>query len=294
MTNVQERVPTAALALSTGASQNMLNTSAGGTSRAAMVRSSDLIRRIGPQYAGTPIDSPPGGGGGAGYGGGIVQQLLGIIQQLLSALGFGGMFGGLGGFSGNGNTAQGPETYFQNANGASVGDPHLSFDGTTSSGVNDQSHFDSMVGQSDLLDSDSFTGGYQISTNVTQPAVNGVTYNQQATITTGYGGTEVSLDNSGNAFIEQNGQMIALGNGQSYNLGDGETVMRNTDGSLVVSDNDGMGGTITTTLRDNGQGVDVSAQADNVDLGGDLVNQSSPAPVPGPVGGPVFQPWQQY
>jgi hypothetical protein len=34
-----------------------------------------------------------------------------------------------------------------------------------------------------------------------------------------------------------------------------------------------MGGSITTTLSQNGHGVDVTAQANNVDLGGDLVNQ---------------------
>ena len=67
--------------------------------------------------------------------------------------------------------------------------------------------------------------------------------------------------------------MISLANGQSYDLGNGETVTRNANGSLAVTDNNGMGGTITTTLSENGQGVDVTAQANNVDLGGDLLNQ---------------------
>jgi hypothetical protein len=267
MTNVQERVPTAAIAVPAGMPQNTLNQPAIGAPHAAMLRSSDTIRRIPPRFIGMPIDSPPVGG--IGYGNGIVAQLLNIIQQLLSALGFGGIFGGSGGY---GFGQQGLQTYFQNANGASAGDPHLSFNGTTAAGASSQSHFDSMTGHSDLLDSDSFAGGHQIATSVTQPNANGVTYNRQATISTGFGETQVSLDNSGNAFIEQNGQSFTLGNGQSYNLGNGETVTRGADGSVVVTDTNGMGGQITTRLRENGQGVDVNTQASNVDLGGDLVN----------------------
>jgi hypothetical protein len=130
-----------------------------------------------------------------------------------------------------------------------------------------------MNSHADLLDSDSFAGGYQISTNVTQPGANGVTFNQSATITTGFGSTQVSLDKNGTATIQENGQSIALANGQSYDLGNGETVSRNGDGSVVVTDNNGIGGTITTTLSENGQGVNVNAQAGNVDLGGDLLHQ---------------------
>lgn len=277
MTNVQERVPTAAVALPANAARNAPNQAAIGTSRGAMVRSSDMIRRIAPSYLGIPVDPPPFNG--------IVQQLLNIIQQLLSALGLGGLFGGFGSYGGYGNT------YFQSASGASAGDPHLSFNGTTGAGANEQSHFDSMAGHNDLLDSDSFAGGYRISTSVTQPNANGVTRNQQATITTGFDETQVSLDNAGNAAIEQNGQTIVLANGQSYNLGNGEVVTRNSDGSVVVSDDNGMGGTISTTLRDNGQGVDVSAQAANVELGGDLVSQSTMQPPP--PGRPIFQPMEQ-
>jgi hypothetical protein len=290
MTNVQERVPTAAIAMPAGAPQPQVSQTGIGAANTAMVRSNDVIRRMQPQYAGVPVDLPPGRGSG------IIQQLLNIIQQLLGALGFGGFFGG--GFSGYpagyGYGSEGPETYFQNADGASVGDPHLSFNGTTGFGTNDQSHFDSMAGHNDLLDSASFSGGYQISTSVTQPGANGVTYNQQATIGTNFGSTQVSLDNSGNAVVQENGQTFALANGQSYNLGNGETVTRNADGSVVVSDSNGMGGNITTTLRDNGKGVDVTAQASNVDLGGDLVNQAvpppSPAPSPAPPQSPIIRP----
>jgi hypothetical protein len=259
MTYVQERAVAGALAVASPPAQQSAS-QAIGTSRAPMLRVPDSIRRVLPQ----PVNGMPVIGGGTNS---IIQQLLGIIQQLLSAL-------GLAGFGGNIlNGAQGNEQFFQNASGASVGDPHLSFNGTTSNGAADSTRFDNMNSHGDLLDSDSFSGGYQISTNVTQPGANGVTFNQSATITTGFGGTRVSLDKNGNATIVQNGQSIALVNGQSYDLGDGETVARDGNGSVVVTDNNGMGGTITTTLSENGQGVNVNAQASNVDLGGDLLHQ---------------------
>lgn len=273
MTNVHEPGVRATIALASAAPQQFVNDAAAGTPGGAMLRSPDSIRRMIPQSMSAGQNVLPIGIGN-GIGGGmntIIQQLLNIIQQLLSSFGLGG-FGGLGG--GNfWNQPQGAQTYFQNANGSSTGDPHLRFNGTSGTGANQSSHFDSMTGHSDLLDSDSFAGGYQIATSVTQPAANGITYNQQATITTNFGGTQVSLDKNGNATIDQNGQMITLANGQSYNAGNGETVTRNANGSLAVTDDNGMGGTITTTLSENGQGVDVSVQANNVDLGGDLLNQ---------------------
>lgn len=280
MTNVHERPLTGAITLAQPAPQNDLNKAALGTARPAMLRGGDFIRRTGPQYR-IPVDVPPGGGpypGGMQGGlGGIVSQLLGIIQQLMSMLGLGGgnpLFG----------NPQGPEQYFQSANGASTGDPHLSFNGN---------HFDSMTSHSDLLDSDSFTGGFQISTSVTQPGSNGVTFNQQATVSSGFGQTQVSLDKSGNATIVQNGQTMSLANGQSVDLGDGEIVTRNADGSLIINDDNGMGGTISTTLSENGQGVDVNTQANNIDLGGDLVNQSPPHMLQ-PMAQPAMRPLEQF
>jgi hypothetical protein len=181
----------------------------------------------------------------------MVSQLMGMVAQLLSMFGLGGV--------GNG------EQYFQNANGSSTGDPHLNFNG---------SHVDSMTSHSDLLDSDSFGGGYQISTAVTQPGANGVTYNQQASVSTDFGQTQVTLDNSGNATIAENGMTFSLVDGQSVQLGNGETATRSSNGSVVIQDTNGTGGSITTTLSENGQGVDVNTQAGNVDLGGDLVNQT--------------------
>ncbi len=269
MTNVQERfsAPIGMPANAVDSSGSQVPIAAG---RSSILSRGDTIRRIAPQFS-TPTSSTgcAFGSMGAGTPFGIISELLGVVAQLLS------MFG-LGGTS--------TQAYFKNANGASTGDPHLSFDGTNVSGANEQARFDSMIGHSDLLDSDSFAGGYQISTSVTQPAANGVTYNQQATISTGFGQTQVSLDNAGNATIVQNGQTTALADGESVDLGQGEAVTRAADGSVAVSDDNGFGGTITTTLSESGQGVNVNAQANDVDLGGDLLggNQpqpSSPAPI---------------
>lgn len=189
----------------------------------------------------------------------IFAQLVGFIQQLLSS------FGGSG------------RSYFQNATAASTGDPHLAFDGTDAHGNAHHARFDSMQGHKDLLDSSSFSGGYRISTQVTQPAANGVTYNREASISTDFGNTRVSLDNSGNARIVSNDRTIALAQGQTVDLGDGESATHNNDGSLTVTDSNGFGGTIATRLSENGAGVDVNVQSQNVELGGDLVNAAPPA-----------------
>lgn len=291
MQNVQERYASGNMTPPPLSPQIRADQSRTAPPHEAMFGNSDAIRRIGPQYRLSPNEAlPPGlggfGGGTPVQGGGIVQQLLNIIQELLSML-------GLGGLSGFGNIfggLPGGETLFQNASGASVGDPHLSFDGTDATGANQQTHFDSMTGHDDLLDSDSFAGGYQLSTAATQPAANGVTYNQRATISTAYGGTQVSLDNGGNATIVRNGQTTSLADGQSICLGDGETVTRAANGSVVVTDDNGLGGNITTTLSVNGQGVDIHTQASDVDLGGDLLNQPQGTGTPFP----IWHPLQPY
>jgi hypothetical protein len=187
--------------------------------------------------------------------GGLTQFLSQMISQF---------FGNNG--SSNGLTSSGlasDEQYFNSASGGSVGDPHLSFNGTT---------WNNMGSQPDLLNSDSFHGGYQLSTQTTAPSANGVTYNQSATVATNFGGTQVTLDNAGNATITQNGYSYPMAPGTQYNLGHGENVARNQDGSLAITCSNRNGGTITTTMRDNGQGVDVNTSANNVNLGGVLVN----------------------
>jgi len=225
-----------------------------------------------------PTAFPPGdsivasnGGWGAGFGSpllggfgsfsisGIVQQIFALAQQLTQAL------------TGSTGTPQ-PENTFSNATAASTGDPHLSFSGTEANGQTDQQRFDSMVGHNDLLNSHSFFGGYRISTTTTPPNANGVTYNASATVTTNFGNTKISLDNGGNATVLQNGVATPISAGQTLTVGTGESVTRNPDGSLSISATNASGANLTTTLRVNGPGVDVTTEAQNCELGGDLVN----------------------
>ena len=190
--------------------------------------------------------------------GGILQQLSALLQQLM------GVFAGGGG---------GGQQWFQSANGGSAGDPHLNFNGAT---------WNDMNAQPDLLCSNSIPGGYRVSTQVTASAANGVTYNQSATVTMNYGATSVSLDKSGNALISQNGVQLPIASGQTIDLGNGQTVAR-TANALTVTVNNGTGGTIATTMTSNGQGVDVQNSAQDVDLGGALVNGGGTRPEPLPI-----------
>lgn len=251
MTNVQERAAAGALGLASALPQ--FSASMPGPARAgAMLRGGDSIRRTGPQFGpslGSPVQN-------AGPLSGIIAQLLGIVQQLLSQF-----------------RAGGGESYFQTATASSTGDPHLAFSGTGGDGSSVQSHFDSMSAHGDLLHSNSFAGGYRISTSVTAAAANGVTYNRAATVSTNFGATQVSLDRDGRASVTQGGQTVALADGQSVQVGNGESVTRNADGSLVIYDENEMGAQITTTLSENGSGVDVNVRAANVDLAGDLLSQ---------------------
>lgn len=192
--------------------------------------------------------------------GGILQYLSSLISQLT-------------GGSGINQPAQN-EQYFGTASGGSNGDPHLSFNGST---------WNNMQSQGDLLNSNSFWGGYRVSTQTTPPNAQGVTYNQSATIHTNFGGTTVTLDNAGNATIEQNGNSFAFAPGSTYDLGHGETATRNDDGSVSVTQLNGQGGQITTTMRHNGQGVDVNCSANNVDLGGALTSGAPPIGNPLPI-----------
>jgi len=192
--------------------------------------------------------------------GGIMQMFMSALAQLLSSF---GMF--------SQPQPGAPQNYYSNASASSAGDPHLAFNGTDATGDTHAAKFDSMTAHADFLDSNSFAGGYRVSTDVTAPQANGVTWNRSATVTTNYGGTSVSLDKDGHASIAENGRTFSLANGQSVDLGNGETAVRAADGSFTITDNDGRGGFLATTLRTNGQGVDVNVNAQNVELGGDVV-----------------------
>ncbi|HET7814727.1 MAG TPA: hypothetical protein VFL13_10180 [Candidatus Baltobacteraceae bacterium] len=185
-----------------------------------------------------------------------LQQLFGMLSQLFGQNGF------------TGSSAPG-EQFFNDAQAASVGDPHLSFSGTTAGG-SEQTQFDSMTGHGDLLSSDSFIGGYRLSTQATAPSANGITYNQSATVTTNFGSTSITLNKDGTATLMQGSQATQIAEGQRVPLGNGAFVQRGQDGSLRIVDRNRQGGSIETTMRLNGQGVDVSVRAHRVDLSGDL------------------------
>lgn len=197
--------------------------------------------------------------------GSLVQQLLAAFDRLLSTIG-----------SLAGSAPSSADPVYENARASSTGDPHLAFDATTANGQRADAKYDSMSSHDDLLHSRSIAGGYRVSTAVTAPQQNGVTYNQSATVTTDFGDTSVTLDKSGTATIVSNGRQLSIAAGQSIDLGNGETVTRNADGSLSVDDRTRRGGSIATTLRSNGQGVDVNVQAHDVALGGDLASAAAP------------------
>jgi hypothetical protein len=212
--------------------------------------------------------------------GSLYNQLLGSLSSMFSNLG--SMFG----YSATSGSAPGQpapqlngrdQTYFTSASASSVGDPHESLSGTTGGGSTIDQKWNSMVSHPNLLDSDSFAGGYRVSTAVTTPnaSANGVTQNQSATVTTSGGGTSVTMNQDGSYAVTSYGRSLTLPTGQPQNLGNGETVTLNADKSLTISDTNASGGCITTTLKPNGTGgVDVTNEAKNVDLGGSLVGHA--------------------
>ncbi|MGZ3546948.1 MAG: hypothetical protein ACXWNZ_01310 [Vulcanimicrobiaceae bacterium] len=223
---------------------------------------------VDPEYGLTANGAASQSGGWSG----IMTQLMNVMGEITAMIA-----SAFGGFQSQGAG----QRFFQNASGSSTGDPHLAFTGTNAGGTS-ASHFDSMHGHENLLDSDSFNGGFRISTQVTEPSTNGVTWNQSASVTTDGGATQVSLDKNGVATIAQFGEQIGIADGQTIDLGNGESVSRAQDGSLTIVESNGQGGRITATLRDNGNGVDVGAQAQNVDLGGYLVDRTLASQQPAP------------
>jgi hypothetical protein len=239
----------------------------------------------GPYPPSLPIASPvlgapcgPSNSAGGSWSFSSVMNAIGnAINSLLAQLG-NTLPGTTSGATSPANPGQ---TFFANATGSSNGDPHLAFDGTTSAGANVEGTWDSMTSHGDLLSSDSFAGGYRVATHVTQANAKGVTQNASATVTTAGGATSVTMNANGSYAVTENGAAIALQQGQATSLGNGETVTLEADGSLAVSDRSATGGSISTTLRSNGDGgVNVSNTASDVDLGGYLVNKSDGATSP--------------
>jgi hypothetical protein len=244
---------------------------------------------------------PESGLGGSATGNGLSAMMNGfasyvnsLFNQIASWYGGGGTstssYGGQNGPSGA--SAQGAacqtnagqcapssrnqnEAFFANASASSWGDPHDTFNGNAPGGQSVNQSWDNMSSHGDLLDSNSFAGGYRVATQVTQPNAQGVTMNQSASITTDSGNTTVSLNASGQYQISSYGNNVTLQPGQTAQLDSGEAVTLNGDGSLTVTDSNASGGQISTTLRANGNGgVDVKAQASDVNLGGYLVTRA--------------------
>lgn len=248
------------------------------TGNASGALTGDAISRfVPPWYGGNGSEGSQCQGGMYGTLMGMMQQLMQMMQQLM-------------GYGGGNSMPYGNEQYFQNASGGSNGDPHLSFNGNT---------WTNMSSHPDLLNSNSIPGGFQISTQVTQPNANGVTYNQSATVSLNGGATTIAMNNNGQPTITSYGQSISVADGQTIQLGNDESVTRNQNGSLTVNASNGYGGQITTTLTAQGQGVNVDVSANNVELGGYLVNGngqngSQPGPVSGggtgSLNGPIYGP----
>lgn len=259
--NVQDRRLEPVLLAVPGEAGQSPSARAQASSARPLTRADDGVARFAQPWAANPFSPAPLAGGWEA----IVQSLLGILQQIMRLIG-----------------SPPADGYFTSATGSSTGDPHLQFDAAGRAGEVHR-RFDSMSPHDDLLDSDSFTGGYQLSTKTTQPDARGIAWNQSATVTTGFGSTQVTLDASGDAAILQNGGRTAIAAGQTIDLGTGESVTRAQNGSLVITDDNHDGGTIETTLAPAGNGVDVRVAASDVDLGGDLAGaQIAPQPQPQP------------
>lgn len=216
--------------------------------------SSDAVSRLGNPWA-APGQDAFGGQPWSMAGTSPFGNLFAMLQSLIAQLG-----SWMNGSGGN-------QHFFADATGGSTGDPHLSFNGRT---------WNDMQSESDLLCSDSVLGGYRLSTQTTAPNANGITYNQRATVTTDGGATRVTLSNDGTAAYTQGAVTCSLAPGASVNLGNGEIATRAQNGTLTVTNTTPEGGIITTTMSQNGQGVDVNVDASNVDLGGTLAQNGGP------------------
>ncbi|HEX3463269.1 MAG TPA: hypothetical protein VHS78_04335 [Candidatus Elarobacter sp.] len=254
----------------------------------------------GAANAGDPFGGLLGGINGAT--GGSVTSLMGglvaMLQQLIGTLtgqnGGGGAANQCGPTAcGNGDAAAygnggappwapgGPQQQFQNADVSSTGDPHIATTGTAIGPNGDRAvdqRWDSMTSHGDLVHSNQIQGGYRVSTDVTQPDANGVTFNQSASVHTNFNQDEVTMNRDGSFSVFDDGRQVALGKGESATLSGGERVTENQDGSLVVDASNRHGGTISTTLRSTGSGVDVSTHAQDLALGGDAVTHGAKAP----------------
>jgi hypothetical protein len=203
----------------------------------------------------------------------LLQSIVGLFGQLVGAF-----TNGLGAATGTPPGTQpgtnGPQQRFADVDISSTGDPHLAETGTRQTAGGNQAvdeRYDSMTSHDDLVSSRAIAGGYRVSTAVTQPGANGVTWNDSATVHTNFDQDSVTMRRDGTFSIADGNQSVALAKGQSVTLSGGETVTENADGSLVVAAANQRGGTMSTTLRATGNGVDVTTHAHELAVGGDVV-----------------------
>jgi len=213
----------------------------------------------------------------------ILHELAMLVEELQGGSGQGqsGPSQAAPGFAGNNGNSDPAAGFFTQASGSSTGDPHLGFDGKTGSGQSDSSKYDSMTGHDDLVDANhSFYGGYQVATTVTQANDKGITTNDSATVTTGFGHDSVTFNRDGSVKVSDNGTALSIAKGQSLELSSGATVSEGSDGKVTVAEDNGQGGKMSTTLSSWGGGVDVNFNGTNVALGGDLPNQDAQGALP--------------
>jgi hypothetical protein len=212
---------------------------------------------------------------------GILTGLVTLLQQLV-----GSFLNQNTSRSQNPNQAQnhpcaanGSQQRYEDIDVSSTGDPHLAAAGTRderTGGGAVEAHWDSMSSQDDLVHSTQIDGGYRVSTVVTQPGANGVTWNGSATVHANFDQDAVIMNHDGSFAIYDNGAEVRLGKGESAELSGGEMVSENQDGSLIVSAHSATGGTIATTLRANGAGVDVTTHAHEIAVGGEAIAHADP------------------
>lgn len=222
----------------------------------------------------------PGQSGTSGHDVSSLRELLNGLVAALSSLvdGLAGLLQGAGTPAG-GSAPAAAQSFFRNASASSVGDPHDAFSGTTGAGRSVSARWDDMLGHDDLLSSDSFSGGYRVSTSPTQPGPGGVTQNGGATVSVADGAASATLNHDGSYAVTLQGRKLTLETGRPTPLGSGATVTLNADRSLRIDDRTAEGGELSTTLKANGTGgVDVASDARGVDLGGYLVQGTADDP----------------
>jgi hypothetical protein len=202
----------------------------------------------------------------------------------------GGSGGGQGSGGSGGGQGPGGQQFFTSADFKSTGDPHDAFYGTTRDGQTVGGKWSNMANHPNLIVSNSFEGGFRVSTDVGAANAKGVTHNDEATIESDYGRNVVTMKGDGSYSVTEDGKSVALQVGKTQDLASGESVTLNADGSLTVVDKNKSGGEITTTLAAKAGGVSIDASAQNVDLGGYLMRHGEEVASPGGGGGQTPQP----